>query len=183
MMIYYETESGKDVGHVVVPYDYEETSNGYKLCVYDPNSLRESYLIINNVNENGTDTAELKYGNYTIESLAYYESMSSQSNVFNKYDIDSPYNDFGAGTSAVNDGSDAEYDVITPDQDNFARRYLVLRLDGNFKITNAEGESLYYINGELSGDMKVYHSDYVFGKDEWVFEVNDSTNFTYTKID
>lgn len=101
------------------------------------------------------------YNGVESDILVSVEVFNSQSTtnisdafaIFDKYDIDSYYNNMAntatASTMSIEEETEAQITPISK---------LIVDLNCDFTITNAEGEYISYIDGELSGDMEILSS-------------------------
>lgn len=111
------TSTSISAWHAVIIYDYKINTNGYTFYIYDPNFLSRNEITATNVIESGVNTISLQYGSQTILACDYLCDFSNIYHRYNRYDLDSYYNDFNAGASSTLNMVSQEYVVELFDED------------------------------------------------------------------
>ena len=182
---YYPKGNGKTSGHSVLAYDYEyldNTNNSYKLHIYDPNKTEPSLINIEFSSDSTSTIAKVKYSDYDINSVSIQYDFQNMYNYITLYDLDCEYNDFGLSSSTY---TTLESTTLNTESDD-NRAYVVLSLYNGNGVENSLGEKLYYLNGNIYGDMNIYSKNMIATGTEnvakMVLEVDDSTEFMYFNI-
>ncbi len=145
-------EKGIKLAHSCLAWGYSFSDNLHKIVLYDPSSNLINTLKIS------TDYENVELAGYNeIVYIAYTDV-----NNLLRFNIDKSIR------------------TMSIDEAEEQKTRLSFVGEGQFVITNANGESLIYDNGKLSGDMPVY---YVFVTDstecsEIIVEVDSSSVFT-----
>ena len=155
----------KNYGHAIAIVGYEVASDGgNNLIAYD-NRYGEKYITVyvdKNYSSCVVNGDEKAYG---IEFLTDFSD-------FDKIDIDGPNNDMVLNTRSYNRSANTEISV---------------ELNGEVTVENKAGQTLTIKDGNLSGDMDVISTHMIVKSTPdgspapvtLVFEVNDSTAFTF----
>lgn len=127
-------------GHAIMAYGMPKrnSSGGYDITFYDPNTTTKQTMTISS--DYKSCTIPHNGNNVSAKIICYYVDFYS----FTKIDIDGDYNVNSAkGTESVSNA------------DELNSMWIALDPDGEYRITNAEGNILEYKNLEFSGDMQV----------------------------
>ena len=146
--------------HAVVVLGARENKeeNCYELLLKDPNTSASFFTVAK---------VALNYSNIT-----YYDEEVV---LLKEIDVTKINPDYlinsTANASAAFENDSEEYDIIK------------ILGSGDFTVTNSDGETLSYNNGDLSGNMEIINSDFCdSGEDnapEYVFTVNKSDRYTF----
>ena len=155
----------KNYGHAIAIVGYEVASDGgHNLIAYD-NRYGEKYITVyvdKNYSSCVVNGDEKAYG---IEFLTDFSD-------FDKIDIDGPNNDMVLNTRSYNQSANTEISV---------------ELNGEVTVENKAGQTLTIKDGNIGGDMDVISTHMIVKSTPdgspapvtLVFEVNDSTAFTF----
>ena len=169
---------------VALAYNLTQNPDGsYTADVYLPciNDLYDTKLHISS----GRDNMEVHFDDIGYDTVTEVQLFNAQSTtdvsdafaIFDKYDIDSYYNNMAntaaASTMSIEDETEAQSTPISK---------LIVDLNCDFTITNAEGEYISYIDGELSGNMEILSSK-IFAADtpsntKMIFTTYESESFS-----
>ena len=144
MYDYYVNGTLNEGYHAIVLYDYVKNSDGsYTISACDPND--ESI----NTTENTYVTISSDFSTCTVDGIvAKYVNYPRTTgfttyDIFDKYDLDSAYNNFSTNRSVLtsNESRDTTFITIEPQE--------------GLVIENSSGERTVYTNGDFIGNMEV----------------------------
>ena len=164
---------GEDKGHAVVLYGMPVLKSGYyQVRFYDPNKGSEQLMKISA----NYSSCSLTFGDSNVTPYEYTYCPDFFS-IISKFDIDGDYNNsYSSLTSTY-----ANYDVAAEVQSSVSSQaandevWINLQKRGNSIITNADGETLIYERGKVSGTMEIL--DFRCGFDFFGYKVADSDFF------
>ena len=161
---------GYPTGHAIVIYDYVKNSDGsFTVKAYDNKKVNENITITIPATKDSITVNEDKWTKRIVEAAWIIDDFS----FFDLFDIDGYYNDttFTPISSFANYGNSLA-----------AYTRLYVSAGDNFIITNAEGETIVYENGDFSGTMSLVKQDIIItGNDtpvEWILYVEPSACFS-----
>ena len=180
----------------VVGSKLKQRSDGiYSLMLYSPDNNDTIEMCLEMDNENGS--AKINYGGlvyYNVKKYKFYDfSLGSEDDpylFFDLYDIDSNFNNI-VNTTTLNSTFYDEKIVYSADNEvkydesqNTVSLYVTLNED--FIITNAKGEYISYIDGNIDGTMKIRsYTTYANGIEipaDAEFIVDDSESFSFLSL-
>lgn len=174
---------------VAVAYNLIQNTDGsYIADLYLPciNDLYDTKLHISaSIDNMEVHFDDIGYDTVTAVTLFNAQSTTNVSDafaVFDKYDIDSYYNNMANTANASNMSIEEESIIQSMPVSKF-----VVDLNCNFTITNAEGESISYNAGELTGDMEIISSKVIAADTpdnaKMIFTTYESESFSISGAD
>lgn len=164
---------GKRIGHEILAYGFLEAENVYILNCYDPSvPYLSANLIVNKADYNDVQYyAGWKNGGYGWFEISKIEYTSLKD--LDNYNID----DFAE--NSVKSPNSTKASMFMSRSKDLAKIYVGINND--FTLTNAEGETLQFQDGNFDGTMQVY--DFTFEGEgttaQYVLNVKPSESFKF----